>query len=386
MVKKAGIILISLCMAGVMITGCQSSGNGGEAGTAAPAEKKTELSDSDKNLDKIRKAYADFYASPLRETKLKSIIKYKKGRKTKNTDTTIIDKEQQKVFFKSKTKISGAKEKEENGTKKYKNFYTVEDGKDYKYAYRKEVKNDDDYFEILDNKVWYKVELPGEKEEDFYDSTFSSFAENQNVTFLEDTEDCKYRNIVITENGHKNIDGIDTIEYNVSYEISLPNYKDTSREQLIKDNEWDEDVIDKIDGMSDFLDDYVEYYNKKAAEGREFHSVTMDPVYLNAETGELVQTSTDGYVETQEASDFGLYRNKYYQYQYYSESQGEETAEKMVNDENFGEGRSEYMVTSRKDTTTYYTGDACDDMPALPDKVVEMSWKEYDDGFYDAEY
>ena len=81
MVKKAGIILISLCMAGALLTGCQSSGNGGEAGTAAPAEKTTELSDSDKNLDKIRKAYADFYASPLRETKLKTVIKYKKGRK-----------------------------------------------------------------------------------------------------------------------------------------------------------------------------------------------------------------------------------------------------------------------------------------------------------------
>ena len=388
MIKKTVVFTVSLCMAGALLTGCQSSGNSGEAGTAAPAEKTTELSDSDKNLAKIRKAYADFYASPLKETKTKTVIEYKSGEKNKNTDTTIIDTEQQIVFTKYKSKTSGSQYEEQNGTEKYKDFYTVEDGTNYRYAYRKEVKQDGDYFNISDNRIWYKVELPAKEEEDFYDNTFSSLAENQARSFLEETEDLKYRNIVVTEGGHKDIDGIDAIEYNVEYELSLPTIEDTSKEELIKDHEWDEDVIDKIDGMSDFLDDYVEYYNKKTAELREFHSVTLDPVYLNAETDELVQTSMNGNPEAEdpEEADFELYSDKYFEYQYYSESAGEEETLKRINDEDFGKDRPDNSVSSRKETTTYYTGDACDDMPALPDKVVEMNWKEYQDGIYDAEY
>lgn len=391
MMKRILTLTMIITLMGMLLAGCGSSDSAGDSNTSASKEQaesttatEAQTDESDQYLEAIRQAYADFYKAPLRQLNHKYIGKYSNGEFESNRKG-IIDFENQKMYNKRESinRYQNAPEGQEESKNETISYQAVVDGKEYLFKKTKAFGSD--------KKKWYKVELPKERpegEEWFY---IDDYKNETGQEFLTDTDYEKYQNILISQDGEEEINGVRAIKYKIEYDISIPNLENITRESLLEEYGFEEDVLKKIDGMSEAIDKYVEAKNKDNEMERQFHHETHAPIYLSAENGELLRDETvhdlynsgkdENYIQATEA--FNEYIDKYDFYAYDINAMGEEESLKFVNSKDFKyPGLSSGEPVYDSDQTDYFTGNRCEKIPDLPEKPETLTWKEYEEGGY----
>ena len=413
---KRRVRVLSLLLAMVMVigSGCQSgSGGEGSNGSAGKAGESTEVSpeESEEYLSWIRQALSEFEQQEKHETVIEYVSQMDDGSEESYATKEIIDKSREMA-------CTIYEEEDYEAT----DYYTVEDGVEYWYTETYFLDEDAEELEIQTCRIPYP-------EDEYTEQWFySDFINNSVANVFETDDSTEYQNVVVSNAGEEEIDGVKVVRLVVDYESRSNSVEVPDRESVLAENEFTEENIALIEGMSEAIDAYVEETAALAAKEGEFKK-HQTIYYLTAEDHKIVKSEYSEDVETNEtpaADAFMEYQEMYYilaedleegysieealadieeqmSGEYYDDEEleleydgedeteleydGEEPEdgeyaeddEYMEDGEYWDEGEMDEMaeVISYTSYTTYLTGDDCDAISDVPEDAVDMTMDEY---------
>lgn len=373
MKKRSKLLAILLCTTMVLAAGC-----GGKADTKAEntdagtgAEEEGQVSESDEYLALIQDAYEQYKSEGIHGTVSETTNKKEDGSSDTFTWIRVIDQEKQQILDKNKWA-----ENEENVR-----YYTKEGENEYYYAELTSYStSDSETGEIT--KTYYKVLVTGQEYE-----TYSYYVEDEDRRRYESSEYYEISNVNVTNEGEEEFEGIQVQKFKVEYDMQWKGREETTRESLLSENEWTEDDVAQLDGMSDAIDAYIEESNAQLKKDMEEIDKKTEIVYLTSEDHKLVRMDTESDYDNTDMparEEFWNMSGKLdYLKELLSEGIGKEEALSMVN-----EAYSADMVmnevsqaVSYVDVTTYQTGDECETIE-LPEYTAELTWEQWENGEY----
>ncbi len=365
MKKRSKVLVALLCTTMIVSAGCGGKADNKEEGSGAGAEQASE---SDGYLAQIQDAYEQYESESIHGTVTESTYERKDGSSDTNTSVTVIDTEKQQVLERFEWSEGGNTE-----------YYTKEG--ENEYAYREMTSYSDNGEET---RTYYKILSTGQ---DY--NTYSSYEEDEEGKRYESDEYYDISNVNVTSEGEEEIDGVQVEKFKVEYDMQWKGGEETTRESLLEENEWTEDDVAQLEGMSDVIDAYIEEANDLLKKNREEITKTTEIVYLASEDHKLIRMDSessydDTDMDTPASQEYWNMSAKLdYLKDLLSEGIGKEEAINMVNEAYSEEAGTDEIapLVSSVSVTTYQTGDACEAIE-LPADAQEITWEQWENGDY----
>lgn len=365
MKKRSKVLASLLCTTMVLTAGCGGNADTKEDNTDAAADAE-QVSESDEYLALIQDAYEQYKAEEIHGTKSESINERKDGSSDTYTWTVVIDKEKQQISDKN-IGVDG---------EVYARYYTREGEDEYYYA------ETTSYFDTGEvTKAYYKVLSTGQDYE-----SYTYYIEDEEEKLYESSEYYDISNVNITNEGEEELDGVQVQKFKVEYDSQWKGREAATRESLLAENEWTEDDVAQLDGMSEVIDTYIEESNTQLKKDMEKVEKITNIVYLTSEDHRLVRRDAESEIEDIDlpaSKEFWDMSSRLdYLKELLAEGFGKEEALSMVNEAYSGDGMEEVSpVVSYSSVTTYQTGDECETIE-LPADAKEITWEQWENGEY----
>lgn len=373
---KKRILAVILCLAMLGAAGC-----GGNSAKETDKEAKSGTEEKGKEDEKegseskgeeyvawIKEAWEDYKASELRgfvESKFEG----------SQWEVNTIDSGKQQWMIWSYSSDSGSEEP------LYTYIWTKEGDNDYTFKRRQTGENTFEYLKVLIDPDKPNTE------------SYSGYIEEEELPF-EDTEETEVVSVSAVQEGEEDINGVNAVKIEVTYETKLKSAKKLTRESVMSQNGWTEEAFNALSDfrLNELLDTYVAYVNS-FQEGKMKESATEKTVYYLSGDGHKLLRKIDiasdvsGYPQRVTEEIGGLMRALKANLEY-------NTLEESVQE--LKESRGEYwdyegLMESMADelsstsyieiTTDYQTGDECQAIE-LPAEAKEITQEQYDDHNY----
>ncbi len=370
MKKRSKVLMALLCAAAVLTAGCGGKADTKEekADTGSDTEKEEQTSESDEYLALIQGAYEQYKAEGIHGEKNEVTEKRADGSSETSTWIYTMNKDQQQYMSKGIWPDGGD----------YVAYYTKEG--ENEYFYNGVTTYYDDSEEGV--KTYYKV-LSTDQEYENY----SYYLDNEKEKPYESSEYYDISNVNVTKEGEEELDGVKVQKFKVEYKRQWKGDDEDTRESVLAENEWTEEDVALIDGMSDAIDAYIEETNAQMKKDMDKIDQLTETIYLASEDNKLIRMETEYDYEDVDMPASEVYwdlRNKLvYLKDLLSEGLGKDEAMGMVN-EAYGEtmeSEDAIAVESYSSVTTYVTGDACEPIE-IPADAQEITWEQYENGEY----
>lgn len=366
-------LLLMLCLTVIFSVGCggkapEEKAEKTETKDEAAEEKTDESEEPEEKVDEklvwIREAFRQYQESEFRENIMETTTTSQDGSTKLHKNVTVVDTGKQIVM----EKYVG--EDYENVS-----FYTKEGDKEYMYT--TSYSTDPNTGESVEFPA--KVLLTG-SDEDFW-SSYSGKAAIDETEIFESNDDMEYSDVKVTEEGEEEIDGAAVVKLKVDYVAKVKKDEKITRESILEQQEWTEEDVAMLDGMSDVLDAYIAEYNAQVEQSMNNTDINSEIFYLTTDTHELVRTETESVMNDTAATRAYLDMSGKLDWikQMIAEGMSPEEAKAYAN-EHFITGTYDNPDVSSAVVCTYMTGDACEPVGELPADARELTWEQYMNG------
>ncbi len=373
MKKRIKVLTALLCAAAVLTAGCggKADTKEGKADTGSGTEKEEQTSDSNEYLELIQEAVERHNAEGIHGNKEERTDKRADGSSETSIWISTMNIDKQQYMSKGIWPDGG----------EHVAYYTKEGENEYFYHETTE------YYDGAEEgvKKYYKV-LSTEQEYEKY----SYYLDNEKRNPYESTEYYDVSNVNVTMEGEEELDGVKVQKFKVEYDAKWKAGEEKTRESVLAENEWTEEDVALLDGMSGAIDAYIEESNAQTKKDMDKIDKVIQTIYLASENNKLVRMETGSDYEDIDMPASESYwdlKNKLdYLKELISEGFQEDEAMGMVN-EAYGDAMAETMdsdssaVVSYTSVITYVTGDACEPIE-IPADAKEITWEQYENGEY----